>query len=127
MSGTQKSCRDGRVELWGEAVADQLEQIEKWSSQPGCWPTEIPLITRLELMKAMLTLDAEMVEQVHGRNAGMSFRDLSYGAARMLECAEEYGSVENFAAHLEAGRFSETRVLGILAKHKELFSMESSS
>lgn len=113
---------DRRSAIWGSEVAVRLAMVDGWSNHKESWPAAMPLLTRLELTKALLTLNAHEVERSHpGSHLAAIFRADSNGAAAMLECADEYGLDENFVDHLNAGRFSEKRVLAMLDKHADWF------
>lgn len=103
-----------------------LEICNKISSRTY-WPSHIPLQTRLELVKAQLTLAWRLVERQKqqggfvGSDAALAYyKGDSNGAAAMLRCIDEYshGGPVNGA---NAGPcFDEAWALGILKKHEDV-------
>lgn len=109
-------------EFWGEDVASRLEKIDRWDDYlSSCWPDAMPVETRMELLKARITLEAEYQEKFRGDPAGLHARIESFGAARMLKCFFGASDKEYAMKFVNSGGYTAENMLAVLEKHAVWF------
>lgn len=118
---TRLAQQDRWEALFGRPTVGDLTKVQFWAdkfdgSDWHPWPTDMPLITRLELCKAYLTAVAHETASYVGEFS--PWQGDSNGAAVMLNCTEEYGSYDGFNDRIASGGYSMDWVRSVFDKHR---------